>query len=638
VSFLQELLQSAAEHAGAGRTAEALAAYRAALEVSPSLAEVHHNVGALLYSQGDVAAAEQSFGKAESCKPQWIAPSLALGHLYFRSGRYAEAERAFERARMRDPNSIEALGNLGLTLHRLGRYEAAQPHLERARELAPTDTRAWFALRTNLLLLGRLEDAVDDFLRFEPGAPLSAELVTTGFAFSRFVGDPGYEEKYLPLALEWPYRPDQAELAAVTLSRLQYCDVPRDVIRRMYAIYNGLQQQNRGPADVGASKPQRRDGLIRLGYLSADFRAHVMGRLMLDVIPAHDRSRYAVHLYSLASADREDAVTADFRGLTMRFVQLSQLDDPAAAQAIAADQLDVLVDLMGHSSFARPGILLHKPARVVISHLGYHGCVGLEQIDFKLTDKQADLSDAAAYQIEAPLALEGCVLPVRRVQPAARAIATRAQLGVARHAFVFGAFVSLLKLSPRCLALWRQILERVPGSLLAFSPLNDAEKPIYVRRLAGFGMPREKIVFIPAPEDDEAARARYRLVDAVLDTLPYTGGDTTAAALDVGVPVVTRAGERHAERVSYSLLAHLGVTETVAWSDEDYVAIACRLAGDPEWRAEIASSIAAKLPVSGLCDADRYARSLESAYERALAMTIDAEGGGTPRAREDAQA
>ncbi|HYK63364.1 MAG TPA: hypothetical protein VEY94_00335, partial [Patescibacteria group bacterium] len=104
------------------------------------------------------------------------------------------------------------------------------------------------------------------------------------------------------------------------------------------------------------------------------------------------------------------------------------------------------------------------------------------------------------------------------------------------------------------------------------------------------------------------------------------------------VPVVTRAGERHAERVSYSLLAHLGVTETVAWSDEDYVAIACRLVGDPGWRAEIASSIAAKLPVSGLCDADRYARSLESAYERALAMKIDAEGGGTPRGREDVQA
>jgi predicted O-linked N-acetylglucosamine transferase (SPINDLY family) len=109
-------------------------------------------------------------------------------------------------------------------------------------------------------------------------------------------------------------------------------------------------------------------------------------------------------------------------------------------------------------------------------------------------------------------------------------------------------------------------------------------------------------------------------VDVVLDTLPYSGGDTTAAALDMGVPVVTRVGERAAERMTYSLLAHVGVTDTVAESDEDYVAIACRLAGDPSWRASIAAAIAARLPSSGLADLHRYARSLEDAYERAVAL------------------
>jgi predicted O-linked N-acetylglucosamine transferase (SPINDLY family) len=114
------------------------------------------------------------------------------------------------------------------------------------------------------------------------------------------------------------------------------------------------------------------------------------------------------------------------------------------------------------------------------------------------------------------------------------------------------------------------------------------------------------------------------LLDAVLDTLPYTGGDTTAAALDMGVPVVTRVGERHAERVSYSLLAHLGVTDTVARNDDEYVAIACRLAEDAAWRAVIAARIVDRLPDSGLADARRYARSLEAAYERALTAKASA--------------
>ncbi|TMH07003.1 MAG: tetratricopeptide repeat protein, partial [Betaproteobacteria bacterium] len=457
VSALHDLLSSAASHAASGRIDDALVAYRGALELAPS-PELHHNVGVLLFSKGEMASAEQSFVDAARLKPEWIAPALALGHLYFRAGRYADAERAFEHALSLDPNSVEAMGNLGLTLQRRGRWRLALPHLERARALAPADVRAWFALRMTLLLLGRVEDALQDFLRFEPGAPLSAELVTSGLIFSRFLPDPAYEARYLPRALDWAYRPDQAELAAVTLSRAQYCDLPRDSLRRIYEKYNELQQENRHgmPALAGVRRQGER---IRVGYLSADFRAYIMGRIMRDVLAGHDRSRFEWHLYSLAPPQNEDAVTGEFRKLADRFASLADLDDLAAARAIADGGVDVLVDLMGHSSFARPGIMLWKPAPVIVTHLGYHGCVGLEQVDFKLTDAYADPPDAAAYQLETPLALDTCLLPVRRVTPADKPIATRDALGIAERAIVFGAFVSMLKLSPRCLALWRDILE-----------------------------------------------------------------------------------------------------------------------------------------------------------------------------------
>ena len=181
-------------------------------------------------------------------------------------------------------------------------------------------------------------------------------------------------------------------------------------------------------------------------------------------------------------------------------------------------------------------------------------------------------------------------------------------------------FVSLLKLSPRCLGLWKRILDAVPQGVLAFSPTRTEQQALYRRRLESFGIAAERIVFVPWAQDDAIDRARYRLIDVVLDTLPYTGGDTTAAALDMGVPVVTRVGERQAERMTYSLLAHLGVTATVADNDDDYVAIAVRLARDRPWRDAVAAEILAALPVSGLADADRYTRSLESAYERALAI------------------
>lgn len=616
----QDLLARAAAEAEAGRVDDAIATYRSVIELLPTLAGAHHNCGALLFARGDFDAAARCFEQAAKQRPGWPAPLLALGHVHFHVGHYADAQQVFERALALDENSIEALGNLGLTLQRRGRWSAALTHLQHARALASGDVRVWFAFRTNLLLLGRVEEAVEDFLRFEASAPLSAELVTTGLMFSRFLGDRAYEAKYLPLALEWPYRPDQADLAAVTLSRAQYCDLPRETLLDLYWKYDRLQQQNRLRFDAVELRARDAGARLRIGYLSADFRAHVMGRLMRDVLAAHDRTRVELYLYSLAPEPNEDAITGEFRALAARFLNVAEHDDHSAARIIAADGIDVLVDLMGHSSFSRPGILLWKPAATIITHLGYHGCVGLSQIDFKLTDAIADLPDAVSFQIESPLALDCCVLPMRRVSPAPATRVTRAELGIAPSAIVFGAFVSLLKLSPRCLDLWRDILQRVPDSVLAFSPGNSSEHSLYRRRTAGFGIDPGRVVFIPRAPDEAGERARYRLVDIVLDTMPYAGGDTTAAALDMAVPVVTRAGERHAERMGLSILSHLGVTDTVARSDAEYVAVACRLAEDAAWRAGIAAKISQAFERSGLADVRRYAECLEAAYARALAL------------------
>ena len=617
---LRELLDEAADCAAAGRIDDALAAYAAALADSPHLAEAHYNVAALRLAKGDLAGAQTGLDEALRLKPDWPQGWQSLGRLYLRQGRLVDAERAFARAVELASDSTEALVQHANVLDRLRRWPEALPLLKRARALAPDSEEIWFALRGHLLLFNRHEEAFEDFRAFEPRAKLSARIVAAGLFSARIAPGAEYENKYLPLALDWPYQRGEGGFAGVAVAQAQYFDVSRSALKQLHDTYNRLRQEERaGIADFAAT-PARRAGVLHIGYLSADFRDHVMGRLMLDIIARHDPARVSVCAYSLGARELEDAVTAKFRRCCERFVPLDGLDNRDAARAIADDKLDLLVDLMGHSASSRPGILLYKPAPVIVSHLGSHGAVGLQQIDFKVTDAHADLADAAEYQIEAPLVLDGCVLPVRRVAPAETPPATREALELSADAVVFGTFVSLLKLSPRCLTLWRAILDRVPGSVLAFSPRRESGQALFVRRLTSFGIDRSRVVFIPWTMNEATDRARYRLVDVVLDTLPYTGGDTTAAALDMAVPVVTRVGERAAERMTYSLLAHLGVTDTVAGTDDEYVAIACRLAQDRAWRASIASAIAAKLPRSGLADLDRYARALEAAYERAVAL------------------
>jgi predicted O-linked N-acetylglucosamine transferase (SPINDLY family) len=617
---LRELLDEAADRAAHGRIDDALAAYASALADSPQLPEAHYNVAALRLAKGDLAGAQASLDEALRLKPDWPQGWLSLGRLHVRQGQVIDAERAFARAVELASDSTEALLLHSNVLDRLRRWPEALTLLRRARALAPDSEEIWFALRGHLLLFNRQDEAFEDFRAFEPRAKLSARIVAAGLFSARIAPGAEYENKYLPLALDWPYRRGEGGFAGVAVAQAQYFDVSRAALKQLHVTYNRLRQEERaGIADFAAT-PARRAGVLHIGYLSADFRDHVMGRLMLDIIARHDPGRVTVHAYSLAARELEDGVTDEFRRCCERFVSLDGLDNRGAAQAIAGDKLDLLVDLMGHSASSRPGLLLYKPAPVIVSHLGSHGAVGLQQVDFKVTDAHADLPDAAEYQIEAPLFLDGCVLPVRRVAPAAAPPVTRDALGLSADAVLFGTFVSLLKLSPRCLMLWRTILERVPGSVLAFSPRRKSAKALFVRRLASFDIDASRVVFIPWTMNEATDRARYRLLDVVLDTLPYTGGDTTAAALDMAVPVVTRLGERAAERMTYSLLAHLGVTDTVARSDEEYVAIACRLAQDRAWRASVAAAIATKLPQSGLADLDRYTRSLEAAYERAVAL------------------
>jgi predicted O-linked N-acetylglucosamine transferase (SPINDLY family) len=214
--------------------------------------------------------------------------------------------------------------------------------------------------------------------------------------------------------------------------------------------------------------------------------------------------------------------------------------------------------------------------------------------------------------------MEGCVYPYRRIVPAAQHGYVRAALGIATDAFVIGAFVNPLKLSRRTLLLWREVLERVPRALIACSPLDPALADVYRRVARAAGIEPARLAFLPAGRDEAENQARYAVVDAVLDPVPFGGVNGTLEALEAGVPVVTIVGRRHGERTSYSILANLGVTATIAQTGREYVDLAVRLAGDAAFAAQVRSAIARGLAGSPLTELDAHARHLEAAYLEAL--------------------
>jgi predicted O-linked N-acetylglucosamine transferase (SPINDLY family) len=257
---------------------------------------------------------------------------------------------------------------------------------------------------------------------------------------------------------------------------------------------------------------------------------------------------------------------------------------------------------------------------VQITHVASAGTLAMSAVDFKLTDRYADTGADATQPIETLLAMEGCVYPYRHVESSPTAPFTRASLRIARDAVVIGAFCTPLKLSQRCLALWRDVLARIPRAVLAFSPVHPALRSVFEHIADVAGIARDRILFVPQGRDDAEGQARYRLIDFVLDPMPYGGVNGTLESLAMGVPVVTLVGRRHAERTSYSILANLGVSDTLAETGGDYVALAARLATDAAFMRAVRERIAAGIRQSPLTDMDAHVRHLEAAYVEALAQ------------------
>ncbi|MFO1311889.1 MAG: tetratricopeptide repeat protein [Burkholderiales bacterium] len=574
--------------------------------------------GRVMLRRRDGAGAERAFRELLMLAPADADAHFRHGVALQRMGDPAAAARAYQRALTLRPDLIDADFNLGVIFEQQGNRRAAEAAYSHVLAVDPKHVAAYKRLGELLFAGGEIDRWLANFHAFEKHCPKSLALAVQALEACQHEGDFARLEHYIDGLRRDDYRAEDEEDLADCLESLLYLllffDVEPATMLRLSQAYDALAPKVYGPRlPVPAA---RKPGRLRVGYLSGDLRNHVMGKMMWQAVQHHDRERFELFFYS-TTAQRDDW-TARFEGIASRFDFVALLDDASAAARIAADDLDLLVDLSTHTKGSRPGILAAKPARVALTHVASAGTVGLSQIDWKLTDRYCDVPESQEFMIERLLAMDGCVYPYRHVPPAPAHPFDRAQLRIPPGAVVIGAFVNPLKLSRRCLRLWREVLERIPEALVAFSPANPAQRASYVRIARAGGIGEEKLVFLPQGRTDEENQARYTVVDLVLDTMPFGGVNGTIEALDMNVPVVTLAGRRHGERSSYSILENLGVRSTIAQSGRDYVAIAERLARDAGFRAAVKRDIASGIASSALVDMPRHTRNLEAAYVSAI--------------------
>jgi predicted O-linked N-acetylglucosamine transferase (SPINDLY family) len=357
-------------------------------------------------------------------------------------------------------------------------------------------------------------------------------------------------------------------------------------------------------------------GRLRIGYLSPDFRDHVVGRLARPLFEHHDRGEFEAIAYSLAPDDGS-ALRRTIASVADRFQDLSELDDLTAAECIARDGVDILVDLAGYTDGARPEILALRPAPVQVTYLGFAGSTGADYIDYALTDRVTTPPGAERWWSENLAFLPDTHFLYAPGDAPGDAPASRERYGIPGGAFVFCAFHSPHKIGPESFSAWLEVLRRTPGSVLWLLECGAACAGNLRRTARAAGVDPARLVEAPR-EPLPRHLARLVLADLFLDAFHYNAMASACDALWMGLPVLTATGAAPPARVATSLLAAARLAELAAPDPREYIERAVRLAQSPRLSSDMRKRVREDWRRTALFDARARVRSIESAW-RAMA-------------------
>jgi protein O-GlcNAc transferase len=357
---------------------------------------------------------------------------------------------------------------------------------------------------------------------------------------------------------------------------------------------------------------------LRLGMVSADFHhQHPVNIFMQPVLRELDPSKFEVFMYF--TGESHDDQTALARSRVAHWVEAGSLNSAQLAKRIDADGIDVLLDMAGHTSQQRMALFAQRVAPVQMTYLGYPGSTGVPNMDYIVGDAIVTPEGCEGLYSEQVLRLPGtvfCYAPEENYPlPAFKATDAKRRL-------TFGSFNNVPKLTPRTLALWARVLSAVPDARLVLKAPSFGDEGavrVFGERLVALGVDLKRVEF-RGPVGLTDMMAEYADIDIALDPVPYNGGTTSLQAMWMGVPVLTQMGGHFVSRMGASFMSAAGLSDWVAKDDDDYVAIAQRMAADRKALLKLKKGLRASLQANSAWDVVAHTR----AFERLLLSSVEA--------------
>jgi predicted O-linked N-acetylglucosamine transferase (SPINDLY family) len=591
-----------------GKLDEAMACYREALVLKPDFANAHNNLGIALKEQGKLDEAVACYRQALFLKLDYAEAHYNLGDALQQQGKLAEAVASYRHALVLKPDFAEAYCNLGIALKDQGKLDEAVACYRQALNLKPDFAEAHSNLGNALNESGKLDEAVACYRR---ALVLKPDFAAAQSNLGNALKDQGkLDEAMACYRQALVVKPEYAEAHSNLLMSLHYAarHSDADILAEAQSFARQVEKSRPSRNFLNTTDPHRR---LRIGYVSADFRAHPVGYFLAPVIAAHDRATVEVICYNNSAVT--DPMTTRIREAADQWRTFAGVPDADASAMIQGDGIDVLVDLSGHTAKNRLLLFAIRSAPVQVTWLGYFGTTGVAAMDYILADRFVVLPGEKTFFTERVWRLPDsylCFAPPEFDVPIIARPVTPAE------PLTLGCFNNWAKVSPGTVSLWAEILGKMPGTQL-FLKTKSLHDPAVSRdamdRFAAHGIGPERLIL-----EGHASRAEllaaYNRVDIGLDPFPFGGGTTTAEALWMGVPVVTLRGDRWVGRVSESILATVGLSDLVAEDRDSYVRTVVTLADDRPRLSKMRHDLRPMMKGSAFCDGPRFARSIEAAY------------------------
>ncbi|MEW6054474.1 MAG: tetratricopeptide repeat protein [Nitrospirota bacterium] len=572
-------------------------------------------LSAIEYLQkGDLQYAESLFRHILKIQPNNVSALHFLGVIYYQRKDYNGSIEHINKALHFGPNYADAYNNLGIVLQETGHLEEATVCYKKALNLNPNFSRAYYNLGNIFREKWQLNNAIHNYqkaIQLEPNFFEAYNNIALALQDQGLLKE---AEKNYRNALQ--IKPDFPECYSNLLLMMHY-DTRYDSKKIFYEHLRYANQLTRSfspsvmPYNNDCSSVRR----LKIGYVSPDFRRHSVAYFIEPIITTHERQSFEVICYSDVPREKEDEVTLRIQGHSDQWRNITAMSDEQVAQQIQSDQIDILIDLAGHTAFNRMPVFARKPAPIQVSWIGYPATTGLSTMDFKIVDSYTDPQGMTEkFFTEKLLRMPDsflCYLPDKD-SPEIKPLPA-----LSSGHITFGSFNYSSKISPDTVTLWANILNRMPSTCLLLKSRNfvDSKTGQHIMNMFNkLDISAERIVLIPSSCSFIEHLSMYNQIDIALDTYPYNGTTTICEALWMGVPVITLSGNTHVSRVGMSILSNAGLSNFIAESHEQYQEIAINTAHDFEELQRLRTILRDKLLNSALLQKERFTRNLEHIY------------------------